>query len=315
MTGKVSLSKFAYLFLALILTGALALSCDGDNTLVDEEPGPGPGLPGEGEFDADTAAELMFLSLEAYQMLIDNENGIEFTLPAPYELQIQLLTPEDFLDSPLPEEVPIAFVATSGDSIYLVFRGTKTIDEWISDADFPLVTYPPVANGGDTEKGFTDIYETLAVTESINDIASSGSYENLYVTGHSLGAALAVLAIPDVIEHTQFKNPVMYNFAGPRAGNSGFANLYDGYGITSWRVFNTNDVVPNLPPTELSYVHVDSGEPITFGQPVTNPFDFDQIAFNHSSCNYYSTVCDMTSGPASCKQKGEGLDGCSFSAE
>ncbi len=307
------------MILLLIFACGFALACDGENVLTGpeapgpEEPGPeepGPEEPGDNEFNAETAAELMYLSLQAYQMLIDNNNGQSFTLPAPYELHQILLTPEGFLGESLPVEVPIAFVATSGSNIYMVFRGTKTIDEWISDADYPLVDY---TYGGKTEKGFTDIYNTLSVTEAISSAAESGNYNNVYVTGHSLGAALAVLAIPDIIENTDFKNPVMYNFAGPRAGNADFKNLYEGYGIDSWRVYNTNDVVPTLPPTELSYIHVDTGYPITFGAPVTDPLDFHQIAINHSSCNYYSTVCDLTSDPESCKALGEGLDDCTFS--
>jgi len=303
------------MILLLLFACGFAISCDGENVLTGPEvPGPeepGPEQPGDDEFNADTAAELMYLSLQAYQMLIDSNNGQSFTLPSPYQLQEILLTPEGFFGESLPTEVPIAFVATSGSSIYMVFRGTKTIDEWISDADYPLVNY---TYGGQTEKGFTDIYNTLAVSDTIASIAESGNYDNVYVTGHSLGAALAVLAIPDIIENTDFKNPVMYNFAGPRAGDTAFKNLYEGYGIDSWRVYNTNDIVPTLPPTELSYIHVDTGYPITFGAPVTDPLDFHQIAINHSSCNYYATVCDLTSDPESCKALGEGLDECTFSS-
>ncbi len=303
------------MILLLIFACGFAISCDGENVLTGPEvPGPeepGPEEPGNGDFDAETAAELMYLSLQAYQMLIDNNNGQSFTLPSPYQLQEILITPEGFFGESLPTEVPIAFVATNGSNIYMVFRGTKTIDEWISDADFPLVNY---ALGGQTEQGFTDIYNTLAVTSAISSAAESGNYNNVYVTGHSLGAALAVLAIPDIIENTDFKNPVMYNFAGPRAGDAAFKTLYEGYGIDSWRVYNTNDLVPTLPPTELSYVHVDTGYPITFGAPITGPTDFHQIAINHSSCNYYSTVCDLTSDPESCKALGEGLDECTFSS-
>ena len=320
MTKK-GISKFPYMILLLIFACGLAISCDGENVLTvgpempgPEEPGPeepGPEEPGGSEFNAETAAELMYLCLQSYQMLIDNDNGKQFTLPSPYDLQEILLTPEGFFGESLPEAVPIAFIATSGSNIYVVFRGTKTIDEWISDADFPLVNY---AYGGQTEQGFTDIYNTLAVTSAVTSAAESGNYNNVYITGHSLGAALAVLAVADIIENTDFKNPVMYNFAGPRAGDAAFKSVYEGYGIDSWRVYNTNDIVPTLPPTELSYVHVDTGYSITFGAPITGPTDFHQIAINHSSCNYYSTVCGLTSDQSSCEALGEGLDDCTFNS-
>jgi triacylglycerol lipase len=310
---KKMIAKFSLLFTALAFSISFTVSCDetsGGGSVDDGPAEPGPTM--SSPFDINTAVELMFLSLEAYQMLADSNDGVEFTLPEPYDLIVQFLTGESFLGTSLEVEVPIAFIATKGNNIFVVFRGTKTIDEWISDADFPLVPYPPVSNGALTEKGFTDIYGSLGVVDEINQLAGMGNFENVFVTGHSLGAALAVLAIPDIIEHTDFKNPIMYSFAGPRAGNSDFMSLYDGFGITSWRVVNTNDEVPKLPPEDLSYVHVDTGEPITFGKPITDPFDFDQIEFNHSSCNYYSTLCDMTDDPKSCKDMGDGLDDCMF---
>jgi len=135
-----------------------------------------------------------------------------------------------------------------------------------------------------------------------------------------LGAALAILAVPELTENTSFKNPTIYNFAGPRVGNLHFVNeLYNPLNITSWRVVNTNDVVPTLPPTTVIiidppevffYEHVNSEEAITFGKPISGPFDFTDIEFNHSMCNYYNTLCNMTSDPDTCKEMAGGADGC-----
>jgi triacylglycerol lipase len=313
MLRRKPLLKQVYLILAFVLIVSFSISCDetkdtGPSTDTSDLVGSGP--PQGVTFDIDTAVELMRLSLQSYQMLIDFDNGDQFILPQPYKLVIQFLTPESFLGTSLEEAVPIAFVATANNNIYVVFRGTKTIDEWISDADFPLVPYTFVDNGGMTEKGFTEIYESLGVVDEVNQLSDTGNFENVFVTGHSLGAALAVLAPPDIIENTEFKDPIMYSFAGPRAGNSDFKDLYDGFGIASWRVFNTNDEVPKLPPTFLSYVHVNTGEPITFGKPVSGPFDFKDIEFNHDSCNYYNTLCDMTADPDTCKAMADGADGC-----
>jgi hypothetical protein len=62
----------------------------------------------------------MFLCLESYQMLSDYEAGNTFTLPAPYTLHTQILTEEHFSGEGLDGMVPIAFVATSGNAIYVV---------------------------------------------------------------------------------------------------------------------------------------------------------------------------------------------------
>jgi len=83
---------------------------------------------------------------------------------------------------------------------------------------------------------------------------------------------------------------------------------------------NTNDEVPKLPnPVSVGpapdfklffYEHVDSEYDITFGEPIRS---IDDVIFNHSSCNYFATLCGKTSNPTQCKAAGQGLDGCSFS--
>ena len=310
---------FIYLsiYMVLLLIIRLTTACNDDDSPADSSPTSGS------PFDLYTALELGRLSLQAYQMLTDFEQGKTFTLPSPYQLVVQILTPEAFEGEPIPSEpIPIAFIAKNDDNIYVVFRGTKTIVEWIDDAMFAQVPYTFVDDGGMTEQGFTNIYGTIhdSIVNAVNNLSSTGTFSNLFITGHSLGAALAILAVPELTENTSFKNPIMYNFAGPRVGNIHFVNeLYNPLNITSWRVVNTNDVVPTLPPTTVIiidppgvffYEHVNSEEAITFGNPISGPFDFTDIEFNHSMCNYYNTLCNMTSDPDTCKEMAGGADGC-----
>ncbi|MFO1462904.1 MAG: lipase family protein [bacterium] len=291
--------------------------------------GPGGGLgapaPGAGDsFDLDLALELARLDLQSYQMLEDFENGQNFTLPAPYTLVKTFLTAEPFEGENFGSQVPIAYIATRGSSIYLVFRGTKTIVEWLDDADVAQVRYDFVSSGGLTEAGFTKVYATIEsdLVATVQQLAQSGNFTTLYVTGHSLGGALAVLAAPQLAAQTTFTVPVLYTFAGPRAGNPHFvAQTYAPLVTTSWRVVNTNDLVPKLPsevtvvffnnlPKTFFYEHVDTEADLTFGNPVTNPTDFSDIEFNHSLCNYYNTLCAETADPPACEQQAGGADGC-----
>ena len=308
---------YSSICMVLLLIIRLTTACNDDDSPADSSPTSGS------PFDLDTALELGRLSLQAYQMLTDFEQGKTFTLPSPYQLVVQILTPEAFEGEPIPSEpIPIAFIAKNDDNIYVVFRGTKTIVEWIDDAMFAQVPYTFVDDGGMTEQGFTNIYGTIhdSIVNAVNNLSSTGTFSNLFITGHSLGAALAILAVPELTENTSFKNPIMYNFAGPRVGNIHFVNeLYNPLNITSWRVVNTNDVVPTLPPTTVIiidppevffYEHVNSEEAITFGNPISGPFDFTDIEFNHSMCNYYNTLCDMTSDPDTCKAMADGADSC-----
>jgi len=303
---------------AILLAATLA-ACGGD----DGSSTPPPEV-GKSRFSLSTSITLMQLCLESYQMLTDFENGQTFTLPSPFTLEAQFSTEEHFTGEGLNGMVPIAFVGSSGNSIYVVFRGTKTISEWISDATATQVDYI-LPGSGLTETGFTDIYTTIdaAIIDEVNSLAANSSYTALYITGHSLGGALAVLAAPDLAAKTRFKQPIVYTFAGPRAGDPIFAFTYGEAVENSWRVVNTNDEVPKLPNVvtvifrgsprkEEIFLseHVDEEFDITFGGPIHSIGD---LIFNHSSCNYFATLCGMTRNPAQCEQAGQGLNGCNFS--
>ena len=309
-------------FVLALALALLAAGCGPESSdRAAPEPSPTPPVLGEEDaaFDLELATRLGALCLQSYQMLADFQSGTSFALPAPYVLQMQFLTSEAFPGGSIGTEVPIAFVATAGDAIYVVFRGTKTISEWISDAEFAQVPYAPVSGGGMTEQGFSAVYATIgrSIVDEVNALAQSGSYTKLYVTGHSLGASLATLAAPDLARATRFASPVLYNFASPRTGDPTFASLVDAL-PTSWRVVNTNDEVPKLPPAVAVifengqrklyfYEHIDSEYDVTFGEPIRDLQDLEE---DHAMCNYFATLCAQTSDPSSCYAMADGADGC-----
>jgi hypothetical protein len=77
------------------------------------------------------------------------------------------------------------------------------------------------------------------------------------VVAHSLGAALATLYVVDNMNHHNVSNPLVYTFASPRVGDQTFVNTFNGFGLTSWRIVNAPDLVPNVPPDIWGYRHVD----------------------------------------------------------
>ena len=289
------------------------------------DPTKGPALGGAPGFDLSLALELGRLCLQSYQMLDDFNAGKTFTLPAPYTLVKQYFTNEDFSGvTATGDSVPIAFIATKDDNIYVVFRGTDTIVEWIDDSEIGQVPYTFVTDGGLTEAGFTNVYATINsdMIAEVKQLNQSGNYSNLFITGHSLGAGLAVLAVPDFAANTPFSDPIMYNFAGPRVGNPHFAEaVFNALDLTTIRVANTNDLVPKLPQPVVEifkdnmfktffYDHVNTEHPITFGNPISGPTDVKDIEFNHIMCHYYNHLCAGTSDPASCMAMADGADGC-----
>ena len=306
----------------VVIYALVTVGCGGsDNGTVTSLPTPTPKPPASSDFSLPLALEMGRLSLQAYQALADFDDGQSFTLPAPYTLVQELFTTEGFEGEGVTTAVPIAFIATSGTNVYVVFRGTKTIAEWILDAQIGQVPYSFVSDGGMTEQGFTRVYDSIhaQIVQTVNAVAQNGTFTQLYITGHSLGAALALLAVPELIDQTPFKQPIMYSFAGPFTGNDRFVELYESLIATSWRVVNTNDVVPKLPtspvvivspPAIFFYESVNTEYPITFGNPVTDPLDIKDIEDDHSLCNYYNTLCAQTTDPATCKAMADGADGC-----
>ena len=83
-------------------------------------------------------------------------------------------------------------------------------------------------------------------------LSKNPSYQ-IWVTGHSLGAALAPLASAWLAYYNiaPRQNVILYTFGSPRVGDYKYALQHDQLVNNSWRVVNFDDVVPHLPPLIL----------------------------------------------------------------
>jgi len=333
-------------FLLLTVFSGLTIGCSGSNDSTNPAPAPG------GEFNLETAITLGELSLVAYQQLKQCiDTGKEaITVPAPFQLEEVIYEGVDSAINPTCNDdtsvVPIGFIATEGKNIYLAFRGTANIADALTDILDTQVSYTLVPDGGKVSQGFLNKYMgtdtnpiRATVFSKLDELVGTGNYDNLYVTGHSMGGALAVTAFPDLSQNLSIANLFMYNFAEPAVGDGDFVSTYQGeYGAdrVSWRVINTNDLVPKLPPlgldcTDLMYAHVSGDHPITFGVtlpdlPDFNDFNCEPVAINaaivaygvsnledivtdHEMCTYFKTLCMQGSDPSTCDERAIGCDG------
>jgi hypothetical protein len=146
----------------------------------------------------------------------------------------------------------------------IAIRGTEGIDEWIHDASFLLVTCPFLAGAGQTEDGFTAMYNSLrtavaptspSVVSRLVSLPFKQAVSSMTICGHSLGGALATLLALDVAANTAFSSPEVYTYASPRTGDPSFASTYNQVVKNSYRIANRMDVVPKLPLPPI-YEHV-----------------------------------------------------------
>ncbi len=180
------------------------------------------------------------------------------------------------------------FILASDDRLILAFRGTSSTTDWISDAIASQEKYKCVKDAGSTHRGISDIYYSArpAIVPALKKLSSSGT--RLFITGHSLGGALATLSALDMKQNAGHPHPVVYTFGAPRVGNPEFAHAYREQVKTSYRVYNTLDAVPLLPPqtykpprkeTTYRYMHVKEGIPLTFNN--------GSVSANHVIGSYY----------------------------
>jgi triacylglycerol lipase len=186
------------------------------------------------------------------------------------------------------QEVPFGFIVQreleNGISgIFIVFRGTLTTDEWYHNSRFQQVNFLEDIELGQVSEGFNTVYtrsvdenyikntihrklEEFFTPDEITHFVGTKSLENtvietlkrcpknsqLFVTGHSLGGALATLATVHIVKYCTtenllaFKKPILYTYASPRVGNPMFASHFKE--LECYRIANSEDLVVSVPP-------------------------------------------------------------------
>jgi triacylglycerol lipase len=188
----------------------------------------------------------------------------------------------------------IGYVMSSTSNGVVAFRGTDTVPDWIADLSYAEVDYPFVADAGQVHEGFLGVYQSCR-PQVLTALGALPAGLPLFVTGHSLGGAVATLAALDIAVNSPFAAPVIYTFASPRTGDGDFAEAFDakvGNNSTeSWRVANSFDLVPMQPPEKIYdaiqeqyyyFQHVDAVLRIGFIK--------GGIVANHALANYIAAL-------------------------
>lgn len=147
--------------------------------------------------------------------------------------------------------------------IVIALRGTATCLEWAENVRDLLVPIPDqkdqIHKQPKVECGFLSLYNTRgahvpSLAESVVDEIHrlmekyKGETLSITVTGHSLGAALALLVADEVSTCAPNVPPVaVFSFGSPRVGNRGFTDRITARNVKVLRIVNNQDVITRVP--------------------------------------------------------------------
>lgn len=154
-----------------------------------------------------------------------------------------------------PKKSTEAFVASNGKTIIVAFRGTQEPKDFLTDAKFGLTETPYGKVHHGFYKGLHEVWEEmLEAIDRFND-----DNQSIWFCGHSLGAALATLAVADYVLDKGKTINGLYTIGQPRTGNDVFASNFDKQLKTkSFRYVNNADIVTRnpVPGLILKYRHI-----------------------------------------------------------
>ncbi|WP_438351098.1 lipase family protein [Paenibacillus sp. FA6] len=139
------------------------------------------------------------------------------------------------------------FILESPKEIIIAFRGTSSTTNWISNVIASQKNFKYIKEDCLTHRGFTDIYSSTRIG-IISALTRLSPDKALYITGHSLGGALATLCAVDIAANTTYSSPNLFTYGAPRVGDPDFTRAFTQYVRNSYRVANLFDVVTHAPP-------------------------------------------------------------------
>jgi len=197
------------------------------------------------DFSLANAKALMWLSQLAYET---DEPGKVTTLLGAWGLR---LLQDGIISAPATAPLPMArteaLVVERDNAAFVAFAGTDPIvlADWVADFDIR-------PHLGSTEGFSLALRDTMP---QIRDVLKRVS-KPVFVTGHSLGGALAALAAQDLATGGAAVMAVC-TYGMPRPGSARFGVAYDAnLGAATYRLVHGEDIVPTVAPSFLGFRHV-----------------------------------------------------------
>lgn len=150
------------------------------------------------------------------------------------------------------------FVVGDRQKIIIAFRGSeRKIADWATNAKAVMTKWTKDKDDGEVHRGFNAALKSVwpGVTAEIRRLRDAN--QSIWITGHSLGGALATLAAARLQLEEKIPVSGLYTFGQPRIGDNDFAKVFNKkLKKRSFRFVNNNDVVTRVPPQVFGYSHI-----------------------------------------------------------
>ena len=168
-----------------------------------------------------------------------------------------------------------AFIAYNAAAFVLGFRGTSSLPDALTDIKIKLIDDP--ASKGKIHEGFKTGLDKVW-KEVWHTMGRKRRSRTLWVTGHSLGGALALTATARLcLEKRQTVNG-LYTFGQPRVGNPAFTEACNKiFGNRYFRFVHNNDVVPRVPFRLMGFEHTGVFKYINSAKQLDDSMTWEQI--------------------------------------
>lgn len=194
-----------------------------------------------GDFNLGTAKAMAWACQLAYETA---DPGKIDSIAGSWKCSVPVAVISENSATVLPTSSTQLIVFVHGNAAVISFAGTDplTLTDWITDFDIK-----------NTDQGSANGFAVAAqsVSRRIEDLLQNPAIANkaIFVTGHSLGAALAALTAQKIDAAKPGSVRAVYTYGMPRTGNAQFASAYNqALGARTYRMVHGSDVVPTVPP-------------------------------------------------------------------
>lgn len=148
--------------------------------------------------------------------------------------------------------------------LVITFCGTSSLKETITTSKFFKSTWKVAGSAYKCQTDFLQAWHTVSITvmDLIDKLWATGKYAKLFITGSSVGGALATCASFQLAQERADVQAALrcYTFGSPAVGNCDFVDAYNKAVPWTYRHVTHTDVVPCVPPPLFGFDHV--GTPV-----------------------------------------------------